>query len=302
MKAGGIMNENRKILCADVGGTKIKAALVNEKGQVEGFMEMPTEAHLGGPHVMSNLKKILSTYTGYEAIGISTAGQVDSEKGEILYANENIPRYTGTKVKEILEEAFQVPVKVENDVNAAALGEAFFGAGKEEKDLLMLTYGTGVGGALLFGKEIYKGRDGIAGEFGHMITHPEGTLCNCGQKGCYEVYASTTALVRKAMELDDHLTNGKEIFSAIFEGREEVRDLLEEWAQEVSYGLVNLIHIFNPSLILLGGGLLEQPLAFELIERETKKRTMESFRKVVLKNASLGNQAGLLGAASLHLK
>lgn len=296
------MHEERKILCADVGGTKIKAALVKENGQVEDFKEVSTEAHLGGPHVLLNLKKILSTYTGYEAIGISTAGQVDSEKGEILYANENIPRYTGTKVKEILEEAFQVPVKVENDVNAAALGEAFFGAGREAKDLLMLTYGTGVGGALLFGKEIYKGRDGIAGEFGHMIIHPEGTLCNCGQKGCYEVYASTTALVRNAKALDEHLTDGKEIFKAITQGREEVRDLLEAWAKEVSYGIVNLIHIFNPSLILLGGGLLEQPLAFELIEKETRKRTMESFQKVVLNNASLGNQAGLLGAASLHLK
>ena len=296
------MEKNRKVLSADLGGTKIKAALVDMEGRVEDFREASTEAHLGGPHVMENLKKLLSSYEGYDAIGISTAGQVDSEKGEIIYANENIPKYTGTKVKELLEETFKVPVKVENDVNAAALGEAFFGAGKEEEDLLMLTYGTGVGGAMLLGKKIYKGRDGIAGEFGHMVTHPEGTLCNCGNKGCYEVYASTTALVKNAKILNEQLTDGKEIFKALQEGREEVRHLLSDWAREVSYGLVNLIHIFNPSLILLGGGLLEQPLAFQLIEEETRKRIMESFQGVVLKNASLGNQAGLLGAASLHLK
>lgn len=296
------MNQIRKILCADLGGTNIKAALVDAKGQVEDFKETPTEADLGGPHVMENLKKLLSAYEGYDAIGISTAGQVDSEKGEIIYANENIPKYTGTKVKKILEETFHVPVKVENDVNCAALGEAYFGAGTDTEDLLMLTFGTGVGGALLMNKKIYKGKDGIAGEFGHMVTHPEGAECNCGNLGCYEVYASTTALVRKAKALDAQLVNGKEIFHALSQGKEEVRGVLEDWAKEVSYGLVNLIHIFNPSLILLGGGLLEQPLAFKLIEEETRKRTMDSFQRVVLRNASLGNQAGLLGAASLHLK
>lgn len=295
------MEKKRVILCADLGGTRIKAALVEDTGILREFKEVPTEAHLGGPHVMENLRKLLETYEGYEAIGLSTAGQVDSEKKEIIYANENIPQYTGMKVGRILEEAFQVPVKMENDVNAAALGEAYFGAGMDTRDFLMLTYGTGVGGALVFNKNIHKGAQGIAGEFGHMVTHPEGALCNCGNQGCYEVYASTTALVKKAAALDTELTDGKEIFRAIREGREEVRSLLKDWAREVSYGLVNLIHIFNPPLILLGGGLLEQPLAFQLIEEETRKRTMDSFQQVRLLNASLGNQAGLLGAASLHL-
>lgn len=294
------MKEKRVILCADLGGTRIKAGLVDETGVIREFKEIPTEAALGGPHVMGNLIKLLGTYTDFDAIGISTAGQVDSEKMEIIYANENIPQYTGTRVGQMLMEAFGVPVKMENDVNAAALGEAYFGAGAGTEDFLMLTYGTGVGGALVFNRSIYKGDQGIAGEFGHMVTHPDGNLCNCGNQGCYEVYASTTALVKRAMAEDSTLIDGKEIFKAIGDGREEVRQLLKDWAKEVSFGLVNLIHIFNPSLILLGGGLLEQPLAFQYIEEETRKRIMDSFQRVRLLRASLGNQAGLLGAASLH--
>jgi len=290
-----------KILCADIGGTSIKAAVVEETGNIIDFKEAPTESALGGTHVMENLIKLLKSYEGFEAIGISTAGQVDSEKGEVIFANENIPGYTGMKVREIIEKEFLMPVRVENDVNCAALGEAFKGAGRDSEDLICLTYGTGIGGALIFDRKIYKGENGIAGEFGHMVIHPEGRLCNCGQRGCYESYGSARTLVEEAMKIDPDCDNGRKIFQKIHEGNALMTELLDAWAKEVSYGLVNLIHIFNPGLIVLGGGVLEQDLAFQEIRKHTYNLIMDSFKNVRLVKAELGNKAGLLGAASLYL-
>lgn len=291
-----------KILCADIGGTSIKAAIVLETGNTIEFKEAPTESALGGSHVMENLIRLLRTYEeDYEAIGISTAGQVDSVKGEIIYANENIPGYTGMKVKAVLEEEFSLPVRVENDVNCAALGEAWFGAGKESEDLLCLTYGTGIGGSIIMDRKVYGGESGIAGEFGHMVIHPGGRDCNCGKKGCYESYASARILVQEAMKMDPDCDNGRKLFQRIQEGDVLMTELLDAWAKEVSYGLVNIIHIFNPALIVLGGGVLEQDLAFEAIRKHTFSLIMDSFKNVRLVKASLGNKAGLLGAASLFL-
>ena len=133
-----------KILTLDVGGTEIKSALLsNEK--IENYNESPSNGKLGGPYVLQNIINIIDSYQNhYDAIGISTAGQVDSEQGIIIYANDNIPNYTGTKLKEIIQNKYHKPVFIENDVNAAAIGEGALGAGKNERDFLCLTYGTGI--------------------------------------------------------------------------------------------------------------------------------------------------------------
>ena len=125
-----------RILAADIGGTAIKVGEVTDSGELVSFSEHPSESKQGGPALMERLLRILDGYSGYDRIGISTAGQVDSVKGEILFANENIPNYTGMKIKEMLETRYHVPVAVENDVNAAAIGEGAFGAAKGFKDYL----------------------------------------------------------------------------------------------------------------------------------------------------------------------
>ncbi len=289
-----------KTMVLDIGGTAIKSAIA-QNGVLSSVRETPTRASLGGAYVMSQAKEIISSYKdtyAFERIGISTAGQVNPVKGSIIYANHNIPGYTGTPVKEIMEDFFHVPVAVENDVNAAAIGEACYGAGKEEKDFVCLTYGTGVGGAVFINGSLYHGSSFSAGELGALIVHPEDRQPEIDMySGCYEKYASTTALVAKAKKYDSSITNGKILFSRIEEP--QIRAIIDQWIDEIVYGLVSITHLLNPSCIILGGGIMEQPYIPDQIEQKLMPSIMSSFRGLKIKTAQLGNQAGMLGAARL---
>lgn len=149
-----------KILAIDIGGTAIKYGITDENFNVCEFYEIPSEAKLGGDHLMLKVLSIVGTYYGgVDCVGISTAGQVNSEEGRIIFANESIPHYTGTEIKKTITEKYDIPVVVENDVNSAATAEAMFGSGKGSNDFLCLTYGTGVGGAVWLGGKLYTGHD-----------------------------------------------------------------------------------------------------------------------------------------------
>lgn len=285
-----------KIAALDIGGTSIKSGIWTGT-EVADVKEQDTNAARGGAYVMERVKEILHTYDGFDAIGISTAGQVNSKEGYIRYANENIPGYTGTRIRDILMKEFGVPVAVENDVNAAAIGEGQFGAGREFDDFLCITYGTGVGGAIVINNRIYTGSAFSAGEFGAIVVHPEDSVCGDPFRGCYEKYASTTALVAKAKSYDSELDSGRKIFERLEE--EKVRELLDKWTDEIVYGLVTLIHIFNPPCVVLGGGIMAQPYILEEVKRKAEARIMSSFQNVELRQAQLGNMAGIMGAAYL---
>lgn len=286
----------------DIGGTAIKSGLYIN-GTLTDLKETPTEASQGGAHVTARAKEIIATYqqhTPFERIGISTAGQVDPVRGQIIYANENIPGYTGTKLKEILEQEFHVPVAVENDVNAAAIGESVFGAGKNRSNFVCLTYGTGVGGAIFSGGKLYSGSSYSAGEFGAIVTHPEARKIEEDMfSGCYEKYASATALVKSAQQFDATLINGRKIFERLEEP--DVKELVDRWILEILYGLTTIIHMLNPECVILGGGIMEQPYVIEQLRERLYPNIMSSFRQVKLEKAALGNRAGMLGAAVLGL-
>lgn len=287
-----------RIAALDIGGTSIKSGIW-DGCQASELKEWDTNASQGGEYLMERVKEILHTYGDFEAIGISTAGQVNSEKGEIHYANDNIPNYTGMKIRAILEKEFGVPVAVENDVNSAAIGELRFGAAKGSENFLCLTYGTGVGGAIVLNGEIYAGNTFSGGSFGGIVVHPEAMEKDVEFSGCYEKYASTTALVQRVMAVDASLDNGRKIFEAF--GRSEIRSEIDAWIDEIVYGLITLIHIFNPSDILLGGGILAQKYIIDEVRHRVNESISEGFRGTKIHQTELGNQAGLLGAAWLAL-
>lgn len=285
-----------RIAALDVGGTVIKSGVWSAHGISE-MREWDTNASLGGGRLVENMISILRTYFPFDAIGISTAGQVDTEKGSISYANDNIPNYTGIPVKDILYKEFQVPTAVENDAKAAAIGEMYHGAAKGLCDFLCLTYGTGIGGAAVIGGKLLEGANFAGGCFGRILTHPEKVNDTDFYEGSYEKYASTSALVRRVREVIQELDDGRKIFAAI--ERPVVRQIVDAWIDEIVYGLVTLIYVFNPTDILLGGGILAQPYVLKEIDRRVHVSLTPDTQIVRLTQAALGNQAGMAGASVL---
>jgi len=283
-----------KILTLDVGGTAIKTALMVD-GKMENAYEIQSEAKKGAAVLLKNIRKIIDACEDFDAIGISTAGQVDSEKGSIIFANENIPDYTGTELKSMLESEYKKPVFVENDVNAAAIGEAYYGAAVGEKDFICLTHGTGVGGAIVIDGKVYGGAKGVAGEIGHILVHPDGKECACGQKGCYEQYASCTALVKNSYDANPEWGSGRVIFKEFYAGQKKAEEIINAWIDEIILGLVTLTHIFNPTCIVLGGGIMNEQYIIDRINKLLPEKIMPSYRCVEVRHAKLGNNAGLYG-------
>lgn len=287
-----------RVAVLDIGGTAIKSGVWDGE-KLADLKETRTDAAKGGEAVMQNALNILRSYGEFDAVGVSTAGQVNTETGSIHYANENIPGYTGMKIVERIENEFHVPAAAENDVNSAALGEAYYGAGVDSDNFICLTYGTGVGGAIVLDKQIYAGSSFSAGYFGGVVVHPEEMRADVELSGCYEKYASTTALVRKMKEVDLSLDNGRAIFEQ-FE-RPEVKAVIDWWIDEITYGLVTLIHALNPSAVILGGGIMAQPYVTEQVRTRTIEKISQGFGNIQIMPAKLGNQAGLMGAVRIAL-
>lgn len=288
-----------KIAVLDIGGTHIKSGLWTPEEGLSKTKEWDTQAKAGGRRIIENAKRALSYYKDFDAIGISSAGQIDVTTGKVIYANSNLPDYTGIPLRQLFKDAFQCPVAVENDVNAAALGEAHFGAAaaKENKEFLCLAYGTGIGGALIINGEIYRGSSFSAGEFGSLITHGSQRVPDDYMSGTYERYASVTALVAEAVRYNPQLTSGRLIFQHIDDPG--VKTLVDSWIDQVILGIVSLVSILNPSLVVLGGGIMNQKYIVSQINSRAYKLMMPSFREVQIVKAEHGNDAGMLGAAYL---
>ncbi len=282
-----------KALAIDVGGTAIKAAIVSSEGELSGFAEFPTPKDL-----TTGLVEIARGFSGYEVIGVSTAGLVDSAAGTVAFSSA-LEYGADAPVRAMLEAATHLPVHVENDVNCACVCEGMFGAGRDSADFVCLTYGTSIGGALFLNGGLYSGKNNLAGEIGHMVTHAFGRDCPCGQKGCYSEYASVSALVRQTSLLDESLTDGRAIMRNT--DRFEVMGILDKWVDEVCVGLANVVHILNPPLVILGGGIMVEEQLVDKIKTRLPHFLMPGYRDVRVERAMKGNTAGLIGAAMLAI-
>lgn len=290
-----------KIMAFDVGGTAIKFGLVDENFEVLVSGEVPTNTYKDTDNmVVAALDAKLAEYAGqFDAIGISTAGQVDFANGVINDGVANIPNYNHSRLREIFETKYNVPVAVDNDVNCAAIGEAQFGAARGESDFLCLTYGTGVGGCIYINGDVYRGSKYAGGEFGHMATHKDGRPCTCGRIGCYEAYAACRVFTNAVSERMGKKMTGREIFKEENLKNPIIIDEIDKWENEIALGLRNLCYIFNPSLVVLGGGIMSEDLLIGHIREKVDAQLEPNYKHVRIEKAQLRNKAGTLGAAWL---
>lgn len=295
-----------KIVGIDIGGTMIKYGLLSLEGEILESEETATEASKGVEVLFEKLCTIVEGYSEEEIAGIAVSGtgQIDGSIGKVIGGNEIIPGWIGTNLVERLEKRFNLPAVLENDVNCAALGEKWLGAGKGQNDFVCLTIGTGIGGGVVLNGDIFRGDTCVAAEFGHIQIEKNGVQCLCGKKGCYERYASATALVRMAKERTGEELNGKEIFDREKAGEPVFVQLVKDWVDYFTDGLSTIIYIFNPALVIVGGGVTKQgDYLLDKIYKSIDSKIGVNYKKnLSIKFAELGNNAGMLGAEYLLLK
>lgn len=278
----------------DIGGTSIKYGLADAKGQLLETHEMPTEAQKGGPHILNTTKEIVARYLKKHplaGVAISSAGMVDPDKGEIFYAGPQIPNYAGTQFKKEIEETFQIPCEIENDVNCAGLAEAMSGSGKGAKIALCLTIGTGIGGCLVVDGQVFHGFSNSACEVGYLHL-PD---------GAFQDVASTTALVNYVAELhgeDAEHWNGRRIFKEATEGNKLCIEGIDRMVGYLGQGIANICYVVNPEVVILGGGIMGQEAILRpRIQAALQDALVPSIAdKTKLAFAHHQNTAGMFGA------
>ena len=297
------------ILSIDIGGTAVKMGLVDHEGAIHARHEASVcFDHYQTPILTTVIREaqafLARESAQIEGIGVSATGQVDDRAGAVIGTNGKIPHYEGAQIKRDMDAAFGVPVFALNDANAAALGECFAGRAKGVQNVLMVTLGTGVGGGIVLGGKIFGGTRGIAGELGHFTLYQDGPRCPCGKRGCFESYAATTALVRRAKEATGEADmNGRIVFSRAADGDQAMLAVLSAWIDDIAAGISGLVHIFNPQMVLIGGGVsAQEALLIAPLRERVLRSVMPRFAECLqLEAATLGNDAGMIGAARFYL-
>lgn len=293
------------LLAVDLGGTAAKLALADSACRLTERREVPVAFDGYRTPLLDTVERALRPLLqeagpAVEGIAVSATGQIDTSSGTVVGTNGSIPGYEGVCIQDRLERAFRLPVRVLNDANAALLGEMTSGAAQGASDVLMVTLGTGVGGAMAMGGRLVSGQRGLAGEIGHMTLYPDGEDCPCGRRGCYERYASTGALLRRAQAaLGLAQLDGRQLFALAGQGNATALSLLDAWREDVALGIISLVHLLNPQLVLIGGGVCQQEaLLLAPLRQRVLSGVMPCFaRSLRLEPAALANDAGLVGAA-----
>lgn len=288
----------------DIGGTSVKLGLVDGAGAIHARTEVSVCFDGYQTPILTTVIRAAKDFlcqekAAIQGVGISATGQIDQERGIVIGTNGKIPHYEGARLKADVEQAMGVPAWALNDANAAALGELFIGGARGYQNVVMLTLGTGVGGGLILNARLYGGMQGIAGELGHFTLYQDGVACPCGKRGCLEQYASTTALVARAERLTDRRNlNGRLIFEGVAQGDSALQQALNGWLDDVAAGITGLVHIFNPELVLIGGGVSAQEvLLLAPLRTRVLSGVMPRFaERLRIERAVLGNDAGMIGA------
>ncbi len=305
----------------DFGGTYISAGIVDEKGNILLKKSTPTLAQRHYTEIIYDMafvcKELISginaDYKDIKSIGIGSPGKIDAENGIIIYVN-NL-KFDNVNMKKEFSKFFDIPVFIDNDANCAAFGESISGACKGLKNSVTITLGTGIGGGIIIDGKIYSGSFFCGGEIGHMVIEHKGRQCTCGRKGCFESYCSTSALTRRMKDIlvknedsqmykdiEGNIENAdtKMLFKFYKDGDFLAKEIVDEYIGYLADGITNIINIFQPEIIAVGGGISAQgdtilnPV-IKLVERDVYGGIL----KTKITTAALGNDAGIVGAAML---
>lgn len=306
----------------DLGGTNIAVGIVTEDGNIVKKTSTPTRAERPFEEIFADmarcihslLKETAIAVEEIKSIGIGTPGCLDPKKGMLIFAG-NFKHGTLVNYRELMKKHFDLPVYIGNDANAAALAEARVGAAKGAESAVMVTLGTGVGGGIVLDGKIYEGFLSSAGELGHIVIVHDGEQCTCGRKGCWEAYASVTALVRQTKEamkknpdsimnrVPMNEVNGRTSFDAAKQGDKAALAVVEQYQEYIADGLANIANILNPEVMVIGGGICKEgDFLLKPVDEKLQKKVFGAglLPKRKLAVAQLGNDAGIIGAALLY--
>ncbi len=316
---------NKKIIGIDLGGTTIKFGVLSVDGKLESKWTIDTNIAENGRYIVSDIVKSIQEYLITNSlttddifgIGMGSPGQIDYEKGTVRGAY-NLGWAEEQEIKSVIESEIGVPFAIDNDANAAALGEAWIGAGDNKPDVIFITLGTGVGGGVIINRKLVHGSRGAAGEIGHMLVDSKGFTCTCGNVGCLETVASATGIVNLANKYVNDFEETNELVKLVKEGKASAKEvfdyaksgdkygtfIVDEFAKYLGKTCSQLANALNPNYIVIGGGV--SAAGEYLLEKVNNVYLEYAFPTVristELKLASLGNDAGIIGAASLILK
>ncbi len=302
----------------DLGGTNIKGGIVKASGEIIHKDMIPTNAGREYTEIIKDIAGLISKMLedtkidieNIKSIGVGNPGTCDAENGIVIFASnigfQNVP------MREELSKYFSVPIFIENDANCAALGEYSVLEGDIE-NMVFITLGTGVGGGLIINKKLYTGKNGTAAEVGHMVINTNGNACNCGGRGCWETYASVTALINQTKEYikenpmsplaiagKDGVT-GRTAFDLAKKGDEGAKKVVKTWIKYISCGVISIINLLQPEVLMIGGAISKEGdyLINPIIEYQENNTYSQDVEITKIMAARLGNDAGLIGSAFL---
>ena len=307
----------------DLGGTNIVSGVVDENYNIIAKAKLKTNCPRSAQEIIADMAKTVTLalekagidISQVDSVGVGDPGSIEPKNGIVLYSN-NID-FNNVELGKILSNLLGKPIFVENDANAAAYGEYLAGAGKGTENFVMITLGTGVGGGIIIDGKLFVGSNYSGGELGHTVIVEDGEECTCGRKGCWEAYASATALIRQTKEqmLADRdsimwqlcegnieKANGLTAFDAMRAGDASGKQVVDKYINHIATGIVNLVNIFQPDVLCIGGGICNEGEV--LTAPIEKKLRVEDYarnvdKKAQIKIATLGNDAGIIGAAFL---
>ena len=307
------------VIGVDLGGTKISTAISTIEGNILANVVLPTKAEEGEVAVLGRIVQsidevIVGSSTSIdevEAIGIGSPGPLDAKKG-IIITTPNLP-FKDYNLVQPLKEKYNIPVYLDNDANAAAIGEYMFGAGKGKESIIYFTVSTGVGGGAVLDGKVYRGHTSNALEIGHTTVNPNGPRCNCGNLGCLEAMSSGTAIAKKGKEAVstnvetslkkyDTITS-YEVFKEAEAGDEVAKDIIDNALTYLGIGVANAIATFDPEMIIIGGGVSKAgDIVFDTVKKVVNKRCFKSMAESCeIVPAGLGSDAGVVGAVALAI-